>query len=190
MDMHTIAQYGPLAISLGTFAEGETAVLLGGAGVELGLFDFWTVAGAAFAGSLAGDQFFFWLGRLKGSAYLARHPRFGDRVARVSSQLLRHRAALLGTYRFIYGMRGVIPFAFGVSDLSWRFFVLANLFTAALWSVLVTLVGVHAGKFLTDPSMAARLPLIGAGAALLIGLGLLLHRRFASRHGLRKPLQG
>lgn len=190
MDMHTIAQYGPLAIVLGTVAEGETVVLLGGAGLALGLFDFWTVVGAAFAGSLAGDQFFFWLGRVKGSAYLARHPRFGDRVARISHLLLRHRMPLLGTYRFIYGMRGVIPFAFGVSDLSWRFFLLANLFTGALWSVLITLVGVHAGKFLTDPSMAARLPILGAGAALLFGLGMLLRKRFNLRHELRKPPQG
>jgi membrane protein DedA with SNARE-associated domain len=181
MDMNTIAQYGPLAIALGAFVEGETAVLLGGAGLALGLFDFWTVVGAAFAGSMAGDQFFFWLGRLKGSAYLAGHPRFGTRVARVGGLLLRHRLPLLGTYRFIYGMRGVIPFAFGVSDLCWRFFLAANLFTATLWSVLITLLGLHAGKFLTDPSVVARLPLLGAGAALLFGLGLLVRSHFKAR---------
>jgi membrane protein DedA with SNARE-associated domain len=181
MDMHTIAHYGPMAIALGTFAEGETAVLLGGAGAGLGLVDFWTVAGAAFAGSLAGDQFFFWLGRLKGSAFLARHPRFGDRVARMSGPLLRHRLPLLLFYRFIYGLRGVIPFAFGVSGLNWRVFLLTNLFTAALWSVLFTVIGTHAGKFLTDPSAGARLPLLGAGVALLFGLGMLLRRRLKNQ---------
>ncbi len=181
MDMHTIAQYGPVAIALGAFAEGETAVLLGGAGLALGLFDFWTVAGAAFVGSLAGDHFFFWLGRVKGSACLARYPRFEGRVARISNQLLRHRVALLGSYRFIYGMRGVIPFAFGVSDLNWRCFFLASLFTAGLWSVLFTVIGAHAGKFLTDPSVAARLPLFGAGAMLFFGLCLLLRRHFKNQ---------
>ena len=181
MDMNTIAQYGPAAIALGTFVEGETAVLLGGAGVALGLFDFWTVAGAAFAGSMAGDQFFFWLGRLKGAAYLAAHPRFGAKVARVGSLLLRHRLPLLGTYRFIYGMRGVIPFAFGVSDLCWRFFLAANLVTATLWSLSITLLGLYAGKFLTDPSIVARLPLFGAGAALLFGVAVLLRRRIRAR---------
>lgn len=177
MDMHAISQYGPMAIALGTFAEGETAVLLGGAGLALGLLDFWTVAGAAFAGSLAGDQFFFWLGRLKGAAWLARHPRFADRVAAASRQLAGHRTALLVSYRFIYGLRGVIPFAFGLTDLSWRFFFLANLVTAALWSVLFTLIGVHAGTFLADPFMAAQLPLFGAGAAFIFALCVLLRRR-------------
>ena len=181
MEMNTIAQYGPMAIALGAFVEGETAVLLGGAGLALGLFDFWTVVGAAFAGSMAGDQFFFWLGRIKGGAYLTGHPRFGARVAWAGGLLLRHRLPLLGTYRFIYGMRGVIPFAFGVSDLCWRFFLAANLCTATLWSLLITLLGLHAGKFLTDPSVVARLPLLGAGAALLFGLGMLVRGRFKAR---------
>lgn len=177
MDMHAIAQYGPAAIALGTFAEGETAVLLGGAGAGLGLLDFWTVAGAAFAGSLAGDQCFFWLGRLKGAAFLARHPRFGAGAERAGRLLLRHRLPLLLFYRFIYGLRGVVPFAFGVSGLDWRFFLLVNLFTAAFWSVLFTVLGLQAGKFLTDPSVAGRLPLLGAGAALLVGLVILARRR-------------
>ena len=181
MDMDAIAQYGPLAIAIGAFVEGETAVLLGGAGLALGLFDFWTVVGAAFAGSVAGDQFFFWLGRCKGAAYLAGHPRFGARAARAGELLLRHRVALLATYRFIYGLRGAIPFVLGLSNLCWRYFLLANLLTAGAWSVLFTLVGLHAANSLKDPASAARLPLFGAGAALFFVLGLVVRRHLNTR---------
>ncbi len=181
MDMNTIAQYGPAAIALGAFVEGETVVLLGGAGAALGMFDFWTVVWAAFAGSVAGDQFFFWLGRTKGMAYLARHPRFKARADRASALVLRHRLPLLLAYRFIYGLRGAIPFVFGLSNLCWRFFLLANLFTAGLWSGLFALVGLHAGHVLSDPYVAARLPLFGAGAVLIFGACLLVRRSLKSR---------
>ena len=181
MDMDIIAQYGPVAIAVGAFVEGETAVLLGGAGLALGLFDFWTVVWAAFAGSVAGDQFFFWLGRFKGAAYLARHPRFGARAARACELLLRYRLTLLVTYRFIYGLRGAIPFALGLSNLCWRYFLLANLLSAGAWSVLFTLAGLHAAKSLSDPALAARLPLFGAGAALFFGLGLAVRKHLKSR---------
>jgi hypothetical protein len=47
--------------------------------------------------------------------------------------------------------------------------------------VLFTVIGAHAGKFLTDPSVAARLPLFGAGALLFLGLCLFLRRRFKNQ---------
>lgn len=177
MDMETIARFGPAAIALGTFLEGETTVLLAGAGLALGVFDFWTVALSALAGSLAGDQFFFWLGRMKGAAWLNGHPRFGAAVDKAARMMVRHRLPLLCAYRFVYGLRGAIPFAFGVSGICWRFFLLANMVTAALWSFLVTLLGMHAGRFLTDPAMIARLPLLGAAAAVAAGLVFILRRR-------------
>jgi len=173
MDMETISRLGPVAVIAGTFLEGETVVLLAGAGLAMGLFDFWTVVGAALAGSLAGDQFFFWLGRLKGGTWLTEHPRFGIRVQRAMAMLMRHRLPLLCTYRFIYGLRGAIPFAFGVSNICWRYFLAANLLTAGLWSVVVTLLGMHAGEMLTGPDAAARLPLLGAGAAVVLGIVIL-----------------
>lgn len=181
MNMDIIAQYGPVAIAFGAFVEGETAVLLGGAGLALGLFDFWTVVLAAFAGSVAGDQFFFWLGRCKGTAYLAPHPRFKARTDRAGELILRHRVLLLVTYRFIYGLRGAIPFTLGLSNLCWRYFLLANLLTAGVWSVFFTLAGLHAASSLSDPALAARLPLFGAGAALLFLLGLAVRRHLKSR---------
>jgi len=181
MDIDTIAQFGPLAIAMGTFVEGETVVFLSGVGLANGVFDFWTVVAAALAGSLAGDQFFFWLGRWKGSAYLNDHPRFGAKVLRAGELLVRHRLPLLCTYRFIYGLRGVVPFAFGISNVCWRFFLLANLLTGTLWSVLMTLLGLHAARFLNDPTVAVRLPLLGAVAAILICLALLVRGRFKIR---------
>ena len=181
MDMETITRFGPAAIALGAFLEGETAVLLAGAGIALGIFEFWTVVFAALAGSLAGDQFFFWLGRLKGGTFLASRPRFAAGVRRAEKILLRHRLALLAAYRFIYGLRGVIPFAYGLSDLCWRWFLLANLFTAAFWSLIMTWVGSQAGKFLADPSVAARLPLVGLGVALLAVAAIMVRRRLNSR---------
>lgn len=180
MNADTIAQIGPLAIALGTFLEGETALLLAGVGLAAGLFDFWTVLISALAGSLAGDQSFFWLGRLSGAGWLNRHPRFGARVRRATVMLNRHRLPMLCFYRFIYGLRGAVPFAFGVSGLCWRYFLYANICTATLWSALVTLLGLHAGKFLADPSILARLPMLGGAAVLLVGLGVLLRRRFKS----------
>ena len=181
MDMETIARFGPLAIALGTFLEGETALLLAGTGLALGILDFWTVVGAALAGSLAGDQLFFWLGRLKGGAWLTTHPRFGARVGRAMGMVLRHRLPLLCTYRFIYGLRGAVPFAFGVSGLNWRFFLLANVCTAAFWSTLVSLLAMHAAKLFTDPGVIARLPLIGAGAVVIAGSFILLRKALKSR---------
>lgn len=181
MDMETITRFGPLAIAVGTFLEGETALFLAGAGLAVGLLDFWTVVIAALAGSLAGDQLFFWLGRLKGAAWLNGHPRFGDRVRRAADLLIRHRVFMLCFYRFIYGLRGAVPFAFGVSGLCWRFFLCANILSAAAWSVLVTLLGLHAGRFLTDPAVLARLPMLGAGIVALVVVAAMLCRRFKAR---------
>ncbi len=179
--METIARFGPAAIILGAFLEGETAVLLAGAGIALGVLDFWTVVFAALAGSLAGDQFFFWLGRLRGGAFLASRPRFEAGVRRAGEMLLRRRRILLATYRFIYGLRGFIPFAYGLSDLCWRWFLLANLATSAFWSLIMTWIGSQAGKFLADPSVAARLPLVGLGTALLAAAAFMIRRGLSSR---------
>jgi len=180
MDMDAIARFGPLAVALGAFAEGETALLLAGAGIALGMFDFWPVVLAAVAGSLAGDQFFFWLGRFRGAAFLSRHARFERLVNTANAALLRHRLLLLAGYRFIYGLRGAIPFAYGMSTLGWRTFLLANVLTAWVWSVLVTLAGLHAGQVLADPTVLTRLPLLFAGATIVVVAAILARRRFKS----------
>lgn len=177
MDMETLMRLGPVAVATGTFLEGEGALLLAGAGVALGVMDFWPVAGAAFAGCMAGDQFFFGLGRLKGREVLRSRPRFRRRVRRAERFLLRYRWPSLLGYRFVYGTRGIIPFAFGVSALPWRSFLAVNLGTAGVWSLGITYLAVHAAHILTAQPWPVWLLLAAAG---LLG-GRFLWRRFKAR---------
>ena len=177
MDMEYIARLGPLAVALGTFVEGETALILAGGAMALGLLDFWPVVLADLAGSLAGDQCFFWLGRLQGASFLAKRPRFAALVSKVGTHIMRHRLPLLMGYRFVYGLRGAVPFAFGVTDLCWKYFLAANVITATFWSVLMAGLSLHAGHLLAGGHVA----LFAAAVAGVLGLVWLALRRMSKK---------
>jgi membrane protein DedA with SNARE-associated domain len=58
---NVIIQFGYPAILVGTFLEGETILVIAGMAAHRGYLDLPVVIGAAFIGTLFGDQlFFFW----------------------------------------------------------------------------------------------------------------------------------
>ena len=59
---YLIQTYGYVAILVGTFLEGETVLVLGGLAAHQGYLQLPGVMLAAFAGTLIGDQLFFFLG--------------------------------------------------------------------------------------------------------------------------------
>ena len=61
-----VANYGYLAIVIGTFLEGETILVLGGFAAHRGFLELPWVMLCAFLGSMAGDQTFFYIGRRNG----------------------------------------------------------------------------------------------------------------------------
>ena len=63
-----------------TFFEGETFVLFCGFAAAQGLLNAPLLVIAAWTGSFAGDQFFFWVGRHFGLMLLARRPFWRARV--------------------------------------------------------------------------------------------------------------
>ena len=84
--------YGYWAVLVGAFLEGETIHALAGLAAYRGYLDFrWVVLIAMIAGFL-GDQFYFFLGRYKGSAILARFPNWQERAHRFDTMLARWHA--------------------------------------------------------------------------------------------------
>lgn len=138
---HFIDTYGYVAILIGTFLEGETTLILGGVTAKLGYLELQWVIACAFIGTLAGDQLFFFIGRYHGAAYLRRHTSWNKRIEKADRILQRHRILIIVGFRFLYGLRIIMPIAIGMSKIPIAAFVVLNVFGAALWAVVIGVLG-------------------------------------------------
>ncbi len=128
-----------------TFFEGETFVLLAGFASAQGLLSAPLVLIAAWLGSFAGDQCYFWIGRHFGLRLLARRPEWRRHVDRALGWLTRYDAAFILTFRFIYGIRNFSSFALGISAIVWQRFLVINCAAALLWACIFIGVGYVCG---------------------------------------------
>jgi len=170
--------YGYWAVLIGTFAEGETVLVLGGFAAHRGYLALPWVILAAFVGSVMGDQLFFYLGRTHSQWVLARRPLWKARIDRAHQLLERFRTLLILGFRFMYGLRTIIPFFLGMSSVSTRKFIVLDVIAAFVWAVAVGTGGYLFGNILEiilGDIKHYELPILGAIA--LIGVSLwALHR--------------
>lgn len=152
MDFHQfILDHGTLSYLVTfawTFFEGETFVIFAGFAAAQGLLAWPLLLIAAWLGSFAGDQTYFWIGRHFGVRLLARQPLWRERVDRALSWLDRYDAGFILIFRFIYGVRNFSSFALGVSHVHWRRFMILNFVAAGLWAALFVGAGYVCGHTL------------------------------------------
>ncbi|MBL7871220.1 MAG: DedA family protein [Cyclobacteriaceae bacterium] len=141
-------QYGYLALLVGTFFEGETAILVASSLIHRGLFDFPFTILAAFSGSFVSDWIYYLIGRLNGKYFLAKRPSLQAKVEPVTKFFHRHQLQILFSYRFLYGFRIVIPLIVGMSGLSAVRYLFYSTLTGLMWATLVSTVGYWVGRLL------------------------------------------
>ena len=145
-----VSNYGYLAISIGTFLEGETILILGGLAAHRGFLQLPLVIACAFLGAFSGNQLYFHIGRRNGESFLAKRPAWQAKSAKVFSMADKHQTWLILGFSFIYGIRTVTPFLLGVAGVSpVRFFLLSIIGTLA-WATLVGSLGYFFGYALTS----------------------------------------
>jgi len=132
-----IDTYGYLAVLVGTFFEGETILVLGGLAAHTGYLQLPWVILCAFAGTLCGDQLFFFLGRSHSRAILLKRPAWDKRIDRARRLLERFGTPLMLGFRFLYGLRSVIPFVIGTSKVPAAKFICLNAAGALVWATAV-----------------------------------------------------
>jgi len=143
-----INEFGYLALLVGTFFEGETAILTASSLIYRGLFEFpWTVL-AAFSGSFISDWIYFLIGHYNGKVFIANRPKLQAKVKPITDFFHRHKFQILFSYRFLYGFRVVIPLVIGMSGLKPISYLFYSIVTGLIWATTISTVGYWAGRLL------------------------------------------
>jgi membrane protein DedA with SNARE-associated domain len=100
----------------------------------------------AFAGSFLGDQFYFYIGRLKGKSLLRRFHFIARRFRPALRLIEKYGAFVAFISRFTYGFRIVLPVILGITNLPSRTFLTINLASALVWAATFSLAGYLFGK--------------------------------------------
>jgi membrane protein DedA with SNARE-associated domain len=141
-----VSEYGYAAVLIGTFLEGESILVIAGYFAHQGKLDLYTVMLCAFVGSLISDQLAFFIGRRWGMRWIERSTSRKARFERARSLVDRHQTLITLTFRFLYGLRNVIPFALGMSPMRAGKYVVLNVIGAAVWAVALAAGGYALGE--------------------------------------------
>ncbi len=140
--------YGYLALLIGTFFEGETAILIASSLIYRGFFEMPYTVFFGFAGSFISDWLYFIVGRLNGRYFISKRPGLEAKVAPVQRFFHTHRYQILFTYRFLYGFRVLIPIIIGMSKIKPIQYLFYSVVSGLLWASTVSTVGYLLGRFL------------------------------------------
>jgi len=141
-----IETYGYWALFIGTILEGETILIIAGFLAHRGYLNISGVITVAFLGTLAVDQFFFFVGRLKGSTIIEKRKSWQKRTEKVIRLLNKYQDWVALGFRFMYGLRTITPFALGISKIKTKRFIILNTISAALWALVIGLCGYLFGQ--------------------------------------------
>ncbi len=167
-----ISQFGYPALVVGLLFEGETVLVLAAFMAHRGYLELPWVIVIGFLVTFASDQFFFWVGRTQGMQFLEGRPAWKRNVEKARSLLKRNMTLLFIGFRFMYGLRTVLPLVFGISKLSPRRFALLNFIGALLWTLIFGMAGYLFGQLMEilfvdikryEPWIVLGIILIGTG---------------------------
>lgn len=134
-------------IVIGLVVPGAILMVLFGALIATGALDFWLTIIFAVLGAVSGDSLSYWLGRrykdtLLTTWPLSRHP---DIVNRAEHFFIKHGVKSIIFSRFIGPLRPIIPAIAGMSKMSIKHFLIANIISAILWAPIYLLPGILFG---------------------------------------------
>jgi membrane protein DedA with SNARE-associated domain len=136
-----VIQFGYLALMLGVLLEGETVLVVAAFLARRGYLNLGWVILIGFLFTFTVDEFFFWMGRTRGNKFLDRRPSWQPNMEKAKALLARQSSLIFLSFRFMYGLRTVMPFVIGMSRFSPKRFATLNFVGVLLWTLLFGIAG-------------------------------------------------
>ena len=131
------------SLFVGLVIPGDTVVLVASTGV-LDLGDFFQLLGCVLLGSLIGESFGFWIGRLFGEKI--RFSKLGQRIGetnwKLADSFIEARGGLaVAISRFLPVLHSLVPVVAGATTMRYRVFIRWTLAACAVWASAYVSVG-------------------------------------------------
>lgn len=140
--------YAYLALLLGVVAEGETAIFIAAFASQGGYLNIYGVFAITFSATLASDWFWFFTGRINGNLLFKKRSKLMARAKKVDHLLDKYPILILFAYRYMYGLRIVLPIVFGFSSLKFKKIAFLSFLSTALWAGIMCALGFYFSVFL------------------------------------------
>lgn len=124
------------SLFVGLVMPGDTVVLVASTGVQ-NLPDFFWLLGCVLLGSLLGESFGFWIGRLFGERIRASKlgQRIGESNWRMADAFIESRGGLaVAISRFLPVLHSLVPVVAGATKMRYRTFIRWTLGACAVWA--------------------------------------------------------
>lgn len=131
------------SLFVGLIIPGDTVVLVASTGV-LDLGDFFLLLGCVLLGSLIGESFGFWIGRLFGPKIRASKlgQRIGESNWKMADAFIEARGGLaVAISRFLPVLHSLVPVVAGATTMRYRVFIRWTLAACAVWASAYVSVG-------------------------------------------------
>lgn len=129
------------AVITAVFLEGETALITSSFAAKMGYLNVIVVGILAFTGTLISDWMWFFIGRNRAKKLLFKKEKLNKTAQKVDVLLEKYPYLILLGYRYIYGLRTVIPMIIGMSNIKIKKFIAFSIFTVAVWTLIFTSLG-------------------------------------------------
>lgn len=136
------------AVATAIFIEGEFALITSAFAARLGYLNYSLIFIIGYISTIAYDWIWFLIGRWKGRSLVDAREGLQKFRVKIASFLEKRQTLLVLSYRYLYGLRGVICLLIGLSDIKTKKFILLSLLTTFLWTLFYSGLGYFFGKFL------------------------------------------
>ena len=198
-----LSQYGVWLMLIGALIEGETFLIIGGVAASKGLFHLPGLILLAVIGSLIHDHGFFFIGRFtrfevliwKYKKKLSSYRKFKKKINKGLDTLDRYGVILIIGFRFMYGLRTIVPTVIGLSSISIKKFFILDLIGATIWSCAFILGGYYFGgaiehvfTYIHDKyKVSWTLLILASISTIVIIISIwIIYRRLINKHKTKK----
>ena len=153
-----LSQWGYWLMLFGALIEGEVFLIAGGIAAHNGIFHPIGLIALAIVGSMIHDHIFFYIGRFTRfevllwsyKKKLSSYRRFKKKINKGLGLFDKYGVILVIGFRFMYGLRTIVPTIVGLSPISKIRFCFLDLIGATLWSCIFVLGGYYFGGAVTS----------------------------------------